>query len=201
MGLWKDGRNLFFQEGGYADLSPFALQFIGGLLKHAPALCAICAPTTNSYRRLVPGYEAPMNLIFSGRNRSACVRVPVGGSSPKAKRIEFRTPDPSCNPYLGFAALLMAGMDGVLSDIEPPDPVDEDIYALAATERGKSIGRTPATLGEALDSLQADHEFLLRGDVFTQDVIDTWIQMKREDELDYVRLRPHPAEFALYFNV
>jgi glutamine synthetase len=199
--LWKAGQNLFYKEGGYADLSPFALQFIGGLLKHAPALCAICSPTTNSYRRLVPGYEAPMNLIFSGRNRSACVRVPVGGSSPKAKRIEFRTPDPSCNPYLGFAALLMAGMDGVLSDIEPPDPVDEDLYALAETERGKAIGRTPASLGEALDALERDHEFLLRGDVFTRDVIDTWIQTKRTDELEYVRLRPHPAEFALYFNV
>ena len=199
--LWKGGKNLFYKEGGYADLSPFALQFIGGLLKHAPALCAICAPTTNSYRRLVPGYEAPMNLIFSGRNRSACVRVPVGGSSPKAKRIEFRTPDPSCNPYLGFAALLMAGMDGVLSEIDPPEPVDEDIYELAGTERGRSIERTPATLGEALDALEADNEFLLRGGVFTQDVIDTWIQTKREDELDFVRLRPHPAEFALYFNV
>lgn len=199
--LWKGGKNLFYKEGGYADLSPFALQFIGGLLKHAPALCAICAPTTNSYRRLVPGYEAPMNLIFSGRNRSACVRVPVGGSSPKAKRIEFRTPDPSCNPYLGFAALLMAGMDGVLSDIDPPDPVYEDLYELAATEKGKSIRQTPATLGEALVALEEDHEFLLRNGVFTQDVIDTWIQMKREDELDYVRLRPHPAEFVLYFNV
>lgn len=199
--LWKGGKNLFYKEGGYADLSPFALQFIAGVLKHARALCAICAPTTNSYRRLVPGFEAPMNLIFSGRNRSACVRVPVGGSSPNAKRIEFRTPDPSCNPYLGFAAVLLAGMDGVINEFSPPDPVDEDLYKLAATERGRSIGQTPATLGEALDALEQDHEFLLREGVFTKDVIDTWIQIKREDEVNYVRLRPHPAEFALYFNV
>ena len=142
-----------------------------------------------------------MNLIYSGRNRSACVRVPVGGSSPKAKRIEFRTPDPSCNPYLGFAALLMAGMDGIINELSPPDPVDEDLYELVADGRGGSIGQTPASLGEALEALEQDHEFLLRDGVFTKDVIDTWIQMKRDDELDYVRLRPHPAEFALYFNV
>ena len=199
--MWKGGRNLFYEAGGYADLSRFALQFIAGLLEHAPALCAICAPTTNSYRRLVPGYEAPMNLIFSQRNRSACVRVPVAGSSSKAKRIEFRTPDPSCNPYLAFAAIVMAGLDGVLNELQPPDPVDEDIYELAATESGASIARTPATLDAAIDELERDHDFLLRDDVFPREVIEEWIEMKRRDEIEFVRLRPHPSEFSLYFNV
>jgi glutamine synthetase len=197
--LWKGGKNLFYQEGGYADLSPLAIHFIGGLLRHAPALCALCSPTTNSYRRLVPGYEAPMNLIYSQRNRSACVRIPVGGSSVKTKRIEFRTPDPSCNPYIGFAALFMAGLDGVLNQIEPPDPIDEDIYELAAA--GHTIEETPASLGEAIDALEKDHEFLLRDGVFTKDIIDAWLRVKREDEIDYIRLRPHPGEFSLYFNV
>ena len=199
--MWKGGRNLFYEAGGYADLSRFALQFIAGLLEHAPALCAICAPTTNSYRRLVPGYEAPMNLIFSQRNRSACVRVPVAGSSSKAKRIEFRTPDPSCNPYLAFAAIVMAGLDGVLNELQPPDPIDEDIYELAATEGGASIARTPATLDAAIDELERDHDFLLRDGVFPREVIEEWIEMKRRDEIEFVRLRPHPSEFSLYFNV
>ena len=201
LSMWKGGRNLFYEEGGYADLSRFALQFIAGLLKHAKALCAICAPTTNSYRRLVPGYEAPMNLIFSQRNRSACIRVPIGGSSSKAKRIEFRTPDPSCNPYLGFSAVVMAGLDGVLNELEPPDPIDEDIFELTGTERGASIARTPATLDAAIDELERDHEFLLRDNVFPREVIEEWVEMKRRDEIEFVRLRPHPSEFSLYFNV
>ena len=201
LSLWKSDQNLFYEDGGYADLSRFAIHFIGGLLRHAKALCAICAPTTNSYRRLVPGYEAPMNLIYSSRNRSACVRVPVAGASAKAKRIEFRTPDPSCNPYLGFAAVLMAGLDGVRNEIEPPAPVDEDIYKLAATEGGQSIESTPASLEEAIDALERDHEFLLQDGVFPIDVIEAWIETKRETEIDFIRLRPHPGEFSLYFNV
>jgi glutamine synthetase len=200
MSLWKDGKNLFYSEGGYADLSEFAIFFIGGLLRHARALCAICAPTTNSYRRLVPGYEAPMNLIYSSRNRSACVRIPVSGASAKTKRVEFRTPDPSCNPYLGFAAVLMAGIDGVQNRIQPPAPVDEDIYQLAGTEGGQSIESTPESLGEALQALEEDHEFLLQGDVFASDVIEAWIETKRRNEIDFIRLRPHPGEFSLYFN-
>jgi glutamine synthetase len=199
--LAKDGENLFYGAGGYADLSPLAIHFIGGLLHHAPALCAICAPTTNSYRRLVPGYEAPMNLVYSQSNRSACIRVPMLASSPKAKRIEFRTPDPSCNPYLGFAAVLLAGIDGISKKIEPPDPIDEDIYELAETERGKNIKRTPGSLEESLDALGKDHEFLIRDGVFTPDLIENYITYKQEEEIDYVRLRPHPGEFALYFNV
>ena len=199
--LWKEGQNLFYAEGGYADLSEAAIHFIGGILRHAGALCAICSPTTNSYRRLVPGYEAPMNLIYSSRNRSACVRIPVTGASPKTKRIEFRTPDPSCNPYLGFAAVLMAGIDGVRNRIEPPPPVDEDIYGLAGTERGRAIESTPGTLEEALMALQEDHQFLLQDGVFTDDVIKAWIDTKRENEIEYIRLRPHPGEFSLYFNV
>jgi glutamine synthetase len=201
LSLWQGGRNLFYGEGGYADLSEFAIFFIGGILSHARALCAICAPTTNSYRRLVPGYEAPMNLIFSSRNRSACVRIPVSGASAKTKRIEFRTPDPSCNPYLGFAAVLMAGIDGVRNRIEPPAPVDEDIYQLAETNPGLSIGRTPGSLEEALQALEKDHEFLLQDGVFTPDVIEAWVETKREAEIDFIRLRPHPGEFSLYFNV
>ena len=200
MSLWKDGKNLFYSDGGYADLSEFAIFFIGGLLRHARALCAICAPTTNSYRRLVPGYEAPMNLIYSSRNRSACVRIPVSGASAKTKRVEFRTPDPSCNPYLGFAAVLMAGIDGVQNRIQPPAPVDEDIYQLAGTEGGQSIESTPESLGEALQALEEDHEFLLQGDVFASDVIEAWIETKRRNEIDFIRLRPHPGEFSLYFN-
>ena len=198
--MWKGNENLFYKDGGYADLSDLAIHFIGGLLAHARALCAICAPTTNSYRRLVPGYEAPMNLIFSSRNRSACIRVPVAGGG-KRKRIEFRTPDPSCNPYLAFAALLMAGIDGVQRQIEPPEPVDVDIYEYAASEAGRQIESTPASLEEAIGALEQDHDFLFQHGVFTPDVIETWIETKREREIDFIRLRPHPGEFALYFNV
>ena len=171
------------------------------MLKHTPALLAFCAPTTNSYRRLTPGFEAPVNLVYSQRNRSAGIRIPRYSDSPKAKRIEFRTPDPSCNPYLGFAAVLMAGLDGVRNEIEPPAPVDEDIYKLAATEGGPSIESTPASLEEAIDALERDHEFLLQDGVFPIDVIEAWIETKRETEIDFIRLRPHPGEFSLYFNV
>ncbi|MEE8348429.1 MAG: type I glutamate--ammonia ligase [Acidobacteriota bacterium] len=199
--LWKDGTNLFYQSGGYAELSEMAVHFIGGILHHAPALCAFVAPTTNSYRRLVPGYEAPMNLVYSQRNRSACIRVPMFAASPSTKRIEFRTPDPSCNPYLAFASILLAGIDGVRNQIEPPEPIDEDIYELAGTERGKSISRTPASLDEAIDALDRDREFLIADDVFPEDLIQMWIDIKRKEEIDFLRLRPHPGEFSLYYNV
>ena len=199
--LSKGDTNLFYRSGGYADLSETAIHFVGGLLHHAPALCAFCAPTTNSYRRLVPGYEAPMNLVYSQRNRSACIRVPMMASSPKAKRIEFRTPDPSANPYLAFASILLAGLDGIRKEIQPPDPIDEDIYELAETERGAAIARTPGSLEESIDALERDHEFLVRDDVFTSDVIENYIDFKREHEIEFVQLRPHPGEFTLYFNV
>ena len=199
--LWKDGRNLFYEVGGYADLSEMAVHFIGGVLHHAPALCAFVTPTTNSYRRLVPGYEAPMNLVFSAQNRSACIRIPMFAASPKTKRIEFRTPDPSCNPYLAFSAILMAGLDGVRKRIEPPEPIDEDIYELAGTERGESIKRTPGSLEEAIDALDGDREFLTEEGVFPADLVQTWIDLKREEEIDFIRLRPHPGEFSLYYNV
>jgi glutamine synthetase len=198
--LWKDGSNLFYDEKGYALLSDTARWYIGGLLKHAPAILGFAAPTTNSYRRLVPGYEAPVNLVYSQRNRSACVRIPVYSSSPKAKRIEFRPPDPSCNPYLAFAAMLMAGLDGVRNQIEPPAPIDKDLYELAPEEAVK-IKSTPSSLAEVLDALEADHSFLLEGDVFTKDLIEAWISYKRERELDQVALRPHPYEFHLYYDI
>jgi len=199
--LWKQGKNLFYEADRYADLSPMAIHFIGGLLYHASAVCAFVAPTTNSYRRLVPGYEAPMNLVYSQRNRSACIRVPMFALSPAAKRIEFRTPDPSCNPYLAFGAILMAGLDGIRNGIEPPEPVDEDIYELAGTERGDAIRKTPGSLEEAIDALERDCDFLLFEDVFPKDLIETWINFKREQEIDFIRLRPHPGEFALYYSV
>ncbi len=199
--LWKAGQNLFYQSGGYADLSNLALHFIGGLLHHAPALCAFCAPTTNSYRRLVPGYEAPINLVYSQRNRSACVRIPMQGGGARGKRIEFRTPDPSANPYLAFSAMLMAGLDGIEKRIQPPAPMDEDVYEVARTERGRSIASTPGSLTEAIDALEKDHEFLTRDGVFGPDLIDTWIRLKREKEIKYISLRPHPSEFTLYFDV
>lgn len=198
--LWKDGTNLFFSESGYAGLSEMARHYIGGLLKHAPALLGLCAPTTNSYRRLVPGFEAPVNLIYSQRNRSACIRIPMYSTNPKAKRVEFRCPDPSANPYLAFPAMLMAGLDGVINKIEPPAPIDKDLYELEPDEALK-IKSTPGSLGEVLDALEADHEFLLRGDVFTPDVISTWIDYKRERELAPVALRPHPYEFHLYYDI
>ncbi|MBI4499474.1 MAG: type I glutamate--ammonia ligase [Chloroflexi bacterium] len=198
--LWKDGQPLFYQAGTYGLISDMARHYIGGLLHHAPALMAICAPTTNSYRRLVPGYEAPVNLVYSARNRSAAIRIPMISPSPKAKRLEFRCPDPSSNPYLVFAACLMAGLDGVINKIEPPAPIDEDIYELSA-EEAASIRTVPGSLAEALEALEADHEFLLRGDVFTEDLIHMWIDYKRYREVDPVRLRPHPYEFHLYFDI
>jgi glutamine synthetase len=200
--LWKHERNLFFQSGRYAEISDLAVYFIGGLLHHAAALCAICAPTTNSYRRLVPGYEAPINLIYSQRNRSACVRIPMYAGSEKAKRIEFRSPDPSCNPYLALAAILMAGIDGIQNRLQPPPPIDEDLYELAHAGNGAhKIKNTPGSLEEAIEALKADHEFLLRGGVFTEDLIKVWMEYKRAREIDYIRLRPHPSEFALYYDV
>jgi glutamine synthetase len=198
--LWKGGQPLFYDESGYAGLSEMAVYYIGGLLKHAPALLAFTNPTTNSYRRLVPGYEAPVNLIYSQRNRSAAVRIPMYSSSPKAKRIEFRCPDPGANPYLAFSAMLMAGLDGIQNRIMPPAPVDKDLYDLEPEEKGE-IKNTPGSLGEVLNALEADHQFLLRGDVFTPDVISTWIDYKRSRELDQVNLRPHPYEFYMYFDI
>jgi len=198
--LWRDGSNLFWDEGGYAQLSEIARWYIGGLIAHAPALLAFCAPTTNSYRRLVPGYEAPINLMYSQRNRSAICRIPMYSTSPRAKRIEFRAPDPSANPYLAFAALLMAGLDGVKRRIEPPSPIDKDLYHLSSEERG-GVRSTPGSLDEVLDALEKDHAFLLEGDVFTPDVISTYVAVKREREVEPLRLRPHPYEFALYHDV
>jgi glutamine synthetase len=198
--LWNGDTNLFYDANGYGLLSDTARWYIGGLLKHAPAILAFAAPTTNSYRRLVPGYEAPINLVYSQRNRSACIRIPTYSSSPKARRLEFRAPDPSCNPYLSFSALLMAGLDGVQNKIEPPAPVDEDLYELEPEEAAK-IQSAPGSLAEVLDALEADHQFLLRGDVFTKDLIETWISYKRERELDAVALRPHPYEFHLYYDI
>jgi glutamine synthetase len=198
--LWKNGKNMFYDPQGYALLSEDALYYIGGLLKHAPSLCAIIAPTTNSYKRLVPGYEAPVNIAYSQRNRSACVRIPVYSKSEKGKRVEFRTPDPSCNPYLAFSALLMAGLDGIQNKIHPGDPLDRDLYDLEPEELD-TIDSTPASLAESLDALEDDHEYLLKGDVITQDVIDTWIDYKRENEVDAVNLRPHPHEFHLYYDI
>lgn len=198
--LWKKGKNVFYDKKGYALISDTARHYIGGLLKHADALCGFIAPTTNSYRRLVPGYEAPINLAYSQRNRSACVRIPMYSTSEKTKRLEFRTPDPSCNPYYAFAAMLMAGLDGVMNKIEPPPPVDKDLYELPAAE-AKKIKSMPGSLDQALDALEGDHDFLLKGDVFTKDVIETWLSYKRKREVDPVRLRPHPHEFALYFDI
>ncbi|MDE0298977.1 MAG: type I glutamate--ammonia ligase [Candidatus Poribacteria bacterium] len=198
--LWKNGKNIFYDPQGYALLSEDALYYIGGLLKHAPSLCAIIAPTTNSYKRLVPGYEAPVNIAYSQRNRSACVRIPVYSKSEKGKRVEFRTPDPSCNPYLAFSALLMAGLDGIQNKIHPGDPLDRDLYDLEPEELD-TIDSTPASLAESLDALEDDHEYLLRGDVITQDVIDTWLDYKRENEVDAINLRPHPHEFHLYYDI
>jgi glutamine synthetase len=197
--LWKGGKPLFSGDG-YAGLSQLALNYIGGLLKHAPALAAIMAPTTNSYKRLVPGYEAPVNLAYSRRNRSAACRIPMYSASPKAKRVEFRPPDPSANPYLCFAALLMAGLDGVENRTHPGEPLDRDIYDLSPEEL-KNVPSLPGSLEDALDALEADHEFLLKGEVFTEDVIHTWIDYKRKNEVDAVRLRPHPYEFQLYYDI
>ncbi len=196
--LWKGDTNVFYDPSGYAGLSQTAKYYIGGLLKHAPALLALTSPTTNSFRRLVPGYEAPVNLAYSQRNRSAICRIPVT-KSVKAKRVEFRAPDPSSNPYLCFAAILMAGLDGIQNRIDPGDPQDKDLYELPAEEK-KLIKQVPDSLGAVLDALEADHEFLLKGDVFTEDFLEAYIAYKRQVELDPVRLRPTPYEFTLYFD-
>jgi glutamine synthetase len=197
--LWKDGQPLFYQEGNYADLSEIALYYIGGLLKHAPALLAFTNPTTNSYKRLVPGFEAPVNLAYSQGNRSAAIRIPVTGKNPKAKRLEFRCPDATCNPYLAFSAMLMAGLDGIKNKIHPGEPLDKDIYDLEPDELAK-IPSTPGSLLDALESLQKDHDFLLEGGVFTEDLIETYIEYKIDNEINPINLRPHPYEFALYFD-
>jgi glutamine synthetase len=199
LSLWKGGRNLFAGER-YAGLSETALYAIGGILKHAPSLLAITNPTTNSYKRLVPGYEAPVNLAYSRRNRSAAIRIPMYSPSQKAKRIEFRCPDPSCNPYLAFSALLMAALDGILNKIDPGEPLDKDIYDLPPEELAK-VPQAPFSLAEALKALEADHSWLLKGDVFTQDVIETWIDYKMTQEVQALALRPHPWEFALYYDI
>ena len=194
--LWKQGTPLMADKSGYAGLSQLARAYIGGLLAHAPALLAFCAPTTNSYRRLVPGFEAPVNLVYSQRNRSACIRIPMYSDSPKAKRIEFRCPDSAANPYLAFAAMLMAGVDGIEKGLEAGAPADYDLFEEAGTE----VPQVPGSLAEALDALEADHEFLTKSGVFSEELIRTWIDYKRENEVDVVRLRPHPAEFALYYD-
>ena len=199
LSLWKGGKNLFFGNG-YAGLSETALFAIGGILKHAPALLSITSPTTNSYRRLVPGFEAPVNLAYSSRNRSAAVRIPMYSKSEKAKRFEFRCPDPSCNPYLAFSAMLMAAIDGIQNKIHPGEPLDKDIYDLPAEELAK-VPHTPGSLREALKALETDHQFLLKGDVFTEDVIETWIEYKMKNEVSALELRPHPWEFALYYDI
>ncbi|WP_116051708.1 type I glutamate--ammonia ligase [Amycolatopsis palatopharyngis] len=198
--LWKDGQPLFHDESGYAGLSDTARHYIGGLLHHAPSLLAFTNPTVNSYHRLVPGFEAPVSLVYSQRNRSACVRIPITGNNPKAKRAEFRCPDPSGNPYLAFAAMMMAGLDGIKNKIEPPEPIDKDLYELPP-EEAKDVKLVPGDLGTVLDNLERDHDYLLEGGVFTPDVIETWIAFKREHEIDPLRLRPHPYEFALYYDV
>ena len=197
--LWKGDQPLF-AGSGYAGLSDEAIYAIGGILQHTPALLAFTNPTTNSYKRLVPGYEAPVNLAYSQRNRSAACRIPMYSASPKTKRIEFRCPDPSCNPYLAFSALMMAALDGIQNKIHPGEPLDKDIYDLEPEELAK-VPTTPGSLTAALDALAADHEFLLRGDVFTQDVINTWISYKKENEVDALALRPHPYEFCLYYDI
>ncbi len=193
--LWKEGTPLMADKSGYAGLSQLARCYVGGLLTHAPALLAFCAPTTNSYRRLVPGYEAPVNLVYSQRNRSACIRIPMYSESPKAKRVEFRCPDAAANPYLAFSAMLMAGLDGVEQGLDPGKPADFDLFEEAA-----DVPQVPGSLAEALDALETDHEFLTRGGVFSEELIETWIAYKRETEVDAIRLRPHPAEFALYYD-
>jgi len=196
--IWKNEKNLFAGDK-YGGLSETALHYIGGILKHAPAICAFTNPGTNSYKRLVPGYEAPVNLAYSARNRSASVRIPIGGSSPKAKRLEFRCPDPTANPYLAFAVMMMAGLDGIQNKIDPGQPLDKDIYHLSP-EEAKDVPKAPGSLDAALNALEKDHAFLLKGDVFTSEVISTWLDYKRSNEVDALRLRPHPYEFALYFD-
>jgi glutamine synthetase len=197
--LWKGGKPLFAGDG-YAGFSQLGLWYIGGLIKHGSALSAIIAPTTNSYKRLVPGFEAPVNLAYSRRNRSAACRIPMYSASPKTKRVEFRPPDPSCNPYLAFSAMLMAGLDGIENKIDPGQPLDKDIYDLGPEEL-KQVPSMPGSLEQALDALEADHQFLLKGDVFTEDLLTTYIEYKRSKEVDAMRLRPHPYEFSLYYDI
>ncbi len=199
MSLWKDGKPVFAGDR-YGGLSETAMFYIGGILKHAPSLCALTNPTTNSYKRLVPGYEAPINLVYSSRNRSAACRIPMYSASPKAKRVEFRTPDPTCNGYLAFSALLMAGLDGIENRIDPGEALDKNIYGLSPEELAQ-YPKAPGSLDEALDNLEKNHDFLLKGDVFTPDLIEMWLAFKRENEVDAMRLRPHPYEFALYFDI
>jgi glutamine synthetase len=196
--LWKDGKPLFAGDR-YAGLSEVALHAIGGILKHAPAILAFAAPTTNSYRRLVPGFEAPVNLAYSARNRSAAVRIPMYSRNPKAKRLEFRCPDPSCNGYVAWSAILMAMIDGIEGRMDPGKPLDRDIYEMSPEEL-QGTPKTPGSLDEALRALESDHEFLLRGDVFTDDLVHTWIEYKRRNEVDPIRVRPHPFEFHLYYD-
>jgi glutamine synthetase len=198
--LWKNGEPLFFDANNYGMLSDIARWYVGGILTHAPSILAFAAPTTNSYRRLVPGYEAPIFLVMSQRNRSAAVRIPTYSPSPKARRIEFRAPDPSANPYLAFSAMLMAGLDGIQNKIEPPEPMDLDFYELGAEEAAK-INSTPGSLDAVLNALEADHDYLMKGDVFTGDFLETYIDYKRAEEVDPIRLRPHPYEFFLYYDI
>jgi glutamine synthetase len=198
--LWKDGKPLFYDESGYGGLSDLARWYIGGILKHAPSLLAWTNPSVNSYHRLVPGFEAPVNLVYSAGNRSAAIRIPMTGTNPKAKRIEFRAPDASANPYLAFAAMLMAGLDGIKNRIEPHEPVDKDLYELPP-EEAKLIPQVPGSLELVLQALEADHDYLLAGDVFTKDLIETWIDYKRTKEIQPIALRPHPYEFELYYGV
>ena len=196
--IWKNDKPLFAGDG-YAGLSQMAMYALGGILQHGPALMALTNPTTNSYKRLVPGFDAPVNLAYSQRNRSAACRIPMYSNDPRTKRIEFRCPDASCNPYLAFSAIMMAAIDGIENKIDPGEPLDKDIYDLPP-EESANVAKTPKSLEEALNFLQSDHEFLLRGDVFTKDVIDTWINYKRENEVEAMRVRPHPYEFCLYFD-
>ena len=198
--LWKNGEPLFYDERGYGSLSDTARWFIGGLLEHAPALLAFTNPSVNSFRRLVPGFEAPINLVYSARNRSACIRIPVTGTSPKAKRVEYRVPDPSANPYLAFSACLMAGIDGIKRRIEPAAPIDKDLYELPPAEY-QDIAKLPGSLEAALDALREDHEFLTEGDVFTQDLIDTWLDYKETNEVAPMRAYPHPYEYQMYYDL
>jgi glutamine synthetase len=198
--IWNSGEPLFYDEAGYAGLSDMARYYIGGLLKHAPSLLAFTNPTVNSYHRLVPGFEAPVNLVYSQRNRSACIRIPITGSNPKAKRIEFRCPDPSANPYLAFSAMLLAGIDGIKNKVEPPQPIDKDLYELPPDEHAE-VETVPGTLSAVMEALEADHDYLLEGGVFTPDLIDTWVDYKRTQEIAPVALRPHPHEFELYYDL
>ena len=197
--IWRDGTNIFYDENGYGQLSDMARWFIGGLLRHAPSLLAFTNPSTNSFHRLVPGFEAPVNLVDSARNRSACIRIPLTGSNTKAKRVEFRCPDPAANPYLAFAAMLMAGLDGIQGRIEPPAPIDKDLYELPPEEHAK-VEQVPTSLEAVLDALEADHDYLLAGDVFTPDLISEWVQIKR-GEIAAIQQRPHPYEFDLYYSI